>query len=194
MNEILEILKNKNINGFEHPGGTDKATDHSYDEFYYNEFLKYKNKNILLLEIGVQYGGSALLWHDFLPRSNLVLLDQINQIDQNVLNNLKDIRYEFYSMDAFCEDSVGKLKNLYKGFDIIIDDGPHSLDSQIFTIKNYLPLLKQGGTLVIEDIQNYDYVEKIMKSVGDLPHKSCELVDLRHVKNRYDDLLIVVKK
>ncbi|MFN9897259.1 MAG: hypothetical protein ACK55Z_00415, partial [bacterium] len=76
----------------------------------------------------------------------------------------------------------------------IVEDGPHSLDSQIYTLQNYLPLLKENGILIIEDIQDGNYVKILMESIKNIEHKSIELVDLRHIKRRYDDLLIVVKK
>jgi len=194
-NEIVQILENRGINGFNYPGGTDKASDHSYDTYYSDVLKPYQDNKVRLLEIGVQFGGSSLLWYDFLPQSNLVLVDIRNQVHQNIFNSMNSDRYSFHEMDAFSKENVNSLKTLYpEGFDIIIEDGPHTVNSQVFAIKNYTPLLKEGGILIIEDIQKYDDCKLIMESIGDIPHKSCELIDLRHIRNRYDDLLIVVKK
>lgn len=194
-NKIVEILEKHGINGFETAGGTDKATWHSYDGLYEEKLSQYIDKEVSLLEIGVQYGGSALLWHDFLPLSKLVFIDVRDQVHPNIWTNMDKNRYDYHIMDAFNEQSVNQLKLQYpEGFDIIIEDGPHTLESQIFTIKNYVPLLKEGGILIIEDIQNFEYGKTLIDSIGDLEHKSIEFVDLRHIKNRYDDLLIVVKK
>jgi len=194
-NKIVEILEKHQINGFSFRGGTDKATDHSYDGFYEEKLDEYVDKEISLLEIGVQFGGSSLLWHDFIPKSQLVLVDVIDQVHSDIWSLMDKNRYNYHVMDAFNQESVSELKSKYPdGFDIIIEDGPHTLQSQIFTVQNYISLLKEGGILIIEDIQRFDDGKTILDSIGDIPHKSAEFVDLRYIKNRYDDLLIVVKK
>ena len=54
-------------NSFESPGGTDKNTIHNYTGIYAELLKPYLNKVGTLLEIGVQHGGSSLLWHEYLP-------------------------------------------------------------------------------------------------------------------------------
>lgn len=194
-NKIVEILEKHGINGFETAGGTDKATFHSYDGLYEEKLSQYIDKEVSLLEIGVQYGGSSLLWHDLIPMSKLVLVDIQDQVHPNIWSLMNKDRYDYHLMDAFNHQSVEIIKTKYpEGFDIIIEDGPHTLESQIFTIQNYVPLLKEGGVLIIEDIQRFEDGKILIDSIGDLEHKSIEFIDLRHIKNRYDDLLIVVKK
>jgi hypothetical protein len=55
-------------------------------------------------------------------------------------------------------------------------------------------LLKENGILIIEDIQNYEYCEIIMNQIDKNLYSSVEVIDLRKNKNRYDDILIVIKK
>jgi hypothetical protein len=122
------------------------------------------------------------------------LVDIIDQVDSKIWDSMDENRYNYHIMDAYDQKNFSIIESMYSdGFDIIIDDGPHTVESQIYTIKNYTKLLKNGGILIIEDIQNYGDVDIIINSIGNIPHKSCELVDLRGVKGRYDDLLIVVK-
>jgi hypothetical protein len=45
-NKIIEILEKHQINGFSFKGGTDKATDHSYDIFYGENLKDYLDKEI----------------------------------------------------------------------------------------------------------------------------------------------------
>jgi phosphoribosylpyrophosphate synthetase len=62
-------------------------------------------------------------------------------------------RYDYHIMDAFNKKSVSELETKHPdGFDIIIEDGPHTLESQIFAVQNYTQLLKDGGILIIEDV------------------------------------------
>jgi len=195
MNKIVEILEKYDINGFNKSGGTDKATDHSYDTYYNDVFKNYIDKDITLMEIGIQYGGSALLWNDFFPKANMVFIDNVNIVDPKIWELMDKNRYEYIISDAFNNEIIEKLKGGYvDGFDIIIEDGPHTLESQKFAIKNYSKLLKKGGILIIEDIQNYNDCDIIIKEIEKSDFEKVEVVDLRSQKNRYYDILIVVKK
>lgn len=195
MNEIAKIINRHNINGFEFPGGTDKAKAHSYDIFYSDRFDKYRNLEGNILEIGVQYGGSSLLWHDYLPKFKIIMADIDNQVHPTIFEKMASDRYEFLLMDSFTNESIKFLKEKYsEGFDIIIEDGPHGLESQIFALREYPKLLKKGGILVIEDIQKFKYCDVLLSLELDFEYESLEVVDLRENKNIYDDLLVVLKK
>jgi cephalosporin hydroxylase len=195
MNKVVEILEKHNINGFDKLGGTDKATDHSYDIYYSEVLNKYQDKEILLMEIGVQYGGSIVLWNDFFSKSKLVLIDNVNIVHPSIWGKVNKERYDFIINDAFNENTVEILKSKYpEGFDVIIEDGPHTLESQKFAIKYYSKLLKTDGILIIEDVQDYTHCDIIINEIDTNNFKSVEIVDLRKNKNRYDDILIVVKK
>lgn len=195
MNDIVKIIENRSINGFGFPGGTDKAESHSYDIFYSEYFNKYRNSQGNILEIGVQYGGSSLLWYDYLPNFKIVMTDILNQVHPTILEKMDEDRYDFLLMDSFTNQSVETLKEKYpEGFDIIVEDGPHTLESQIFALREYSKLLKKGGILVIEDIQKFEYCNILLSMKLDFEYESLELIDLRENKNRYDDLLVVLKK
>ena len=194
-NDILDILNKNNINGFEFPGGTDKASDHSYDTVYSKLLLKYREKAGNILELGVMCGGSALLWHEYLPLYNLALIDIANQVHPTIWEKMLAERYKFIEADAYTDETTALLKQMYpEGFDIIVEDGPHDIETQTFTLREYSKLLKPGGTLVIEDIQNFEHIETIMSSVNCNDYTSLEFIDLREVKGRCDDLIIVLTK
>jgi len=195
MKKMSEILRLQTESGHPIGGFTDKASEHSYDILYDEILSKYRNKEISLLEIGIWHGGSALLWQEYFKKGKLVFLDIESRVSDETWKSINKNRFELHLMDAFTKEGVEWVQLLYpNGFDIIIDDEPHTLESQIFTIQNYTKLLRKGGILIIEDIQHIDYANKIMESIGDISHKSCEVVDLRPIKNRYDDIVIVVKK
>jgi hypothetical protein len=76
MNEnLLEILQKFDIDGHDKLGGTDKNTSHSYLETYEKLLKPYKEKDGSLLEIGVQYGGSILLWKEYLKNFRIFGVD-----------------------------------------------------------------------------------------------------------------------
>jgi hypothetical protein len=79
-------------------------------------------------------------------------------------------------------------------FDIIIDDGPHTLESMIFFIENYSKLLEEDGILVVEDVQSIEWIEDLKKVVPESLKQYICVYDLRENKKRYDDILFVINK
>ena len=62
----------------------------------------------------------------------------------------------------------------------------------IFVAKEYSKILTPGGLLIIEDIQNYDWINDIVNSFPNTINRNT-IIDLRKNKNRYDDILIIAK-
>jgi hypothetical protein len=62
----------------------------------------------------------------------------------------------------------------------------------IYFIENYTKLLTNDGTLIVEDIPDINWCDIFKKLVPD--DCSYEIIDLRHIKNRWDDILFVIKK
>jgi hypothetical protein len=79
-------------------------------------------------------------------------------------------------------------------FDILIDDGPHTLDSMIFFVKHYLPLLNETGILVVEDIPDIKWINILIRHVPEEYRRFIQVADLRHVKNRWDDVMLIINK
>lgn len=201
--KLYEILKKYSLNGDYHNGkkfnngGTDKNTIHSYVEnFYEDKFLTYKDKNVSLLEIGIQGGASLKLWKEYFSNCNKIVGVDISE--ENVHPNYKNIPgVEYFFGDAYSDEIVNQLDN----FDIIIDDGPHSENSQIIFIEKYLPKLNSGGILIIEDVQNINSIDKFIKifetyynNDNSDSYYTLETIDLRNKKNRYDDLIFIIEK
>ena len=75
-------------------------------------------------------------------------------------------------------------------FDIIIDDGSHLWPDVELAITKLWKNLKQDGIYVIEDIQRSAW-KKMLAEIG---YSNIEVYDLRDNKNRYDDILYVLRK
>jgi len=195
--KILELLDFHNINGHDKPGGTDKNTNHSYVEVYGEILFQHLGRDGNLLEIGAQYGGSVLLWHELLEKFKILSIDTKDQIDQSIKSKLNHNKFTFIVDDAYKISTVEHCKNLHPGgFEVIIDDGPHTIDSQLLGIELYLDLLKPNGVFVIEDIQDFSFIELIKQKIpySDLYDFIVNVYDLRHIKQRYDDVIITITK
>ena len=86
------------------------------------------------------------------------------------------------------------MKPLNVKFDIMIDDGPHTLESMISFIEYYLPMLADDGIFVIEDVQSIDWIDTLADAIPDDMKQFIEIYDLRENKGRYDDIIFVVNK
>jgi cephalosporin hydroxylase len=181
---------------------TDKNSVHSYiTGFYENEFLKYKNKKITILEVGVRKGGSIKLWSEYFTKANSIIGIDVSPQDIEPSFNTID-RVKYYFGDAYTPEIANEIPKL----NIFVDDGPHTLKSQINAIKYYLPKIKLGGVFIIEDVQNIDWFNFFDEEVEIIRQKNSKLnyeiehVDLRHLKNKFgdyrydkDDLIFVVR-
>jgi cephalosporin hydroxylase len=189
---LVEIIDKFNLNPT-----TDKNSVHCYIKGYYEQqFLKYKNKKINFLEIGIRGGGSMKLWSEYFTNAKSII--GIDTDESAIANQFKDIEgVTYYFGDAYTEEIVNKIATL----DVFLDDGPHTLESQLDAIKYYLPKVKTGGLFLIEDIQEESWFDILEEKVNELNTNNqyiVERVDLRYMKNmfgdhRYDDLIFSVK-
>ena len=165
----------------------DKGTRHDYILGYYQNEFEGKT-NINLLEIGVYKGASLLLWSNHFGESSKIYgIDNKNLVMDEFINKPNIF---FTLSNAYSTDEVEKFEDEY--FDYIIDDGPHTLESQLDCVKLWFSKIKKGGKLIIEDIQNKQYLEKIKnysESYGDV-----KVFDLTENKGRYDDIIVEITK
>jgi len=171
---------------------TDKNTTHSYLPLYDKLFRGKKETATNVFEIGICMGGSVKLWYDYFVNATIYSVDiiPIKDVWEEIKNKdrIKLGRFDAYD-ENFINDHLSNTK-----FDIILDDGPHTLLSMRKFIKLYLPLLKEDGILVIEDVQTLDWIDTLKNDVPDDLKDFIEVYDLRENKNRYDDIVFVVNK
>ena len=169
------------------PGG------HCYvDEVYEGLFAPVREYTQKILEIGVHHGGSMLLWERYFPNAEIHGVD----ITPSVFFWEEHARIKLKICDAYTTDTVDYLDNNY---DIIIDNGAHTLDSMRFFVKNYLAKLSINGIAVIEDIPDPEYIKVLMEDLSlmcirDGYRLKIHALDLRNINMRYDDMILVIQK
>ena len=173
---------------------TDKNTGHSYLELYQSLLVSKKTSATNILEIGIYNGGSIKLWYDFFTNATIYALD-IMQLD-NVWNELKDNnRIKLHtSIDAYNLENFNAIFSKEIKFDMVLDDGPHSLESMMQFIRLYSTLLKDDGILIIEDVQDWAWIELLKNEVPTELKPFVQVYDLRPIKNRYDDIVFTINK
>ena len=179
---------------------TDKNTTHSYLELYETLLQSKKNTAERILEIGIgdfgpKNGGSIKLWRDYFTNATIYGVDIISRdrVVDNLLNHPRVVLHT--STNGYSGDFVKKtFLDTNTKFDMMLDDGPHSLESMLLFISLYSPLLKDDGLLIIEDVQKMEWLDVLKSVVPESLKQYVEIYDLRHVKGRYDDIVFVINK
>ena len=166
---------------------TDKFTGHQYLEVYNQLFTPRKESAKNILEIGIQNGGSMQLWNDYFLQAHIHGADIIPlPLDFILTDRMTHHIGNAYTVD-FIQDNFSKIL-----FDIIIDDGPHSLESFIFFAKHYSSIIAPGGVMIIEDIPSIDWTIQIINTFPPDMKSKTRIVDNRYINNRWDDILVVL--
>ncbi len=157
--------------------GTDKASSlHNYTKIYSRYFAPLKDKPIKFLEIGIYQGASVKMWESYFKQATLHFIDI----------SLKHVQYyskrsRYHVLDQSKPRDLLKLIRKVGGdFDIIIDDGGHTMEQQITSFQHLFPHVKSGGMYIIEDLHT-SYWENY--GGGDHSHTT-----VAFLKNLIDDV------
>ncbi len=181
-------------------------TCHSYLPFYEALLSPYRHCASAILEIGVFHGASLDMWRLFFdPQIAIWGVDMNPDPHRDTLERWEGENvHVLLRVDAYLPSTVTRIwKQVPNGFDVIIDDGSHIEEHQVFALHEYGKLLNPGGVMVIEDVQPHppnghpDLPGNLIATMDEVDYgfESVELVDRRkEPPYRYDDLLVVVRK
>jgi len=117
-----------------------------YFPIYERHLARYRGLRVRVLEIGVYRGGGLELLRHFLgPDARLVGID-IDEVARAAARG-----YEVEIGDQADPKFLKRVAEKHGPFDIVIDDGGHSMLQQIASVEALFPLLKDGGTYLVED-------------------------------------------
>lgn len=179
---------------------TDKNTTHSYLNLYEKLLQDKKETAKNVLEIGIgnfgeKNGGSIKLWKDYFTNAIIYGIDILptNCLLDDLINNDRVILYTSingYDSDFFINTFLNKNIKC----DLLLDDGPHTLESMILFIKLYSQIIADDGILIIEDVQDINWIELLKNEVPNDLKEYIKVYDLRENKNRYDDIVFTIDK
>ena len=121
----------------------------SYFDIYERHLSSFIGKDITLVEIGVQKGGSLEMWSKYLgPQSRIIGID----IDPECLS----LTYEQSNIKIAIGDQGNDLfwNEFFKicpKIDILIDDGGHYMNQQVLSLDRVFPILSNPGVYICED-------------------------------------------
>lgn len=119
-----------------------------YLEIYDRHFQKYRNKEIVILEIGVFQGGSLQMWKEYFGEKAKIYGVDINPD----CKKLEKDGIEIFIGSQEDRKFLQKLKTLIPKVDILIEDGGHTMRQQIVTFEELYDHVKEDGIYLCEDL------------------------------------------
>jgi hypothetical protein len=165
--------------------GTDKGTHHSYLPIYEEILGPLRDAPLRMLEIGVMTGASLRAWDEYFtnPAKEIHGADICPQW----------LKFEVKNYHVVDATQRRALEELGGEWDVVVDDASHFPVHQLQSLELFGPLIRTGGYYVIEDIISLEVAQELYV-VGCKLGFDVTLHDLRPIKNRSDDIMLVMKK
>ncbi|MDR3266421.1 MAG: class I SAM-dependent methyltransferase [Tannerella sp.] len=119
-----------------------------YFEIYDRHFCRYRNKEVVILEIGVSQGGSLQMWKNYFGEKA-----QIFGIDiEPKCKSFEEENIKIFIGSQSDRKFLREVKNQIPPIDILIDDGGHTMVQQIVTFEELFSHVKEDGIYLCEDL------------------------------------------
>jgi len=120
-----------------------------YFEAYHNHWQRFRGKNVVFMEIGVQSGGKIPMLRDYFgPGLTYVGVD-INKSTKK-FESADWIHIEIGSSEDLA--FLATLKEKYPKVDLFLDDGGHTMKQQRTAMKEMFPHVQSNGVYMCEDL------------------------------------------
>ena len=127
---------------------TDKGPiGHGFTDIYERFFYPLKYAPIKIFEIGIAEGASLSLWEKYFPHATVYGIDIFDRSDLN------SKRIKTFVADQAKRNQLMRFIRKYgNAYDIILDDGGHSMPQQQISFGFLFKFVKPGGYYIIEDL------------------------------------------
>lgn len=123
----------------------------AYFSSYDRHFSRFRDKNLTFLEIGVQSGGSMLMWRWYFGEGFRYIGIDINDQTRKFASPWSEIIIGDTGSKEFWRNFKATHANIR--LDILLDDGGHSMNQQITTFEEmYDFVTNDGGIYACEDL------------------------------------------
>lgn len=163
----------------------DRGTVHSYIDVYETLLAPYRHCKHML-EIGVYDGGGLLMWEQYFADAEVHGID-ISETPLDKVDLRPMIAEGTHHIHIFNAAEPNNAENYFPGFkwDVIVEDSSHNFIDTELIHDAFIKQLAPGGAYIVEDIQALEESRWWFEKNG------FEIIDMRRVKNRYDDVLAV---
>ena len=128
--------------------GTDKGpADHGFTQFYEGFFAPLRDLPIRFFEIGVYKGCSLCLWEKYFTKAEIFGVDIVD------VSQFETPRVKTFIADQADRRLLADFVRKYgPTFDVILDDGGHTMSQQQISFGFLFRCVKPGGIYIIEDV------------------------------------------
>jgi hypothetical protein len=200
--------------------GADKGSNyHNYTAIYSQHFCNLRHEPIKFLEIGIYTGKSVAMWENYFTNAELHFMDITFERVQYF-----SPRSKYHLLDQQDRAALKHFAHQVGQFDIILDDGGHTMEQQISSFVSLFPHVKKGGMYIIEDLHTsywpafgggnhsgttIEFLKKLIDDVNYVGNKTCrashETQDPTFMKNlnnfqkdieslNFYDSVVIIKK
>jgi len=118
-----------------------------YFDIYQRTLLPYVGTDVRVLEIGVFHGGGLDQLRALLGPDAVLVGADVDPAARDACAGRFEVAIGDQTDPVFLDSVVAD----YGPFDVIIDDGGHSMRQQITSIEHLFPTLNEGGVYLVED-------------------------------------------
>lgn len=127
---------------------TDKSTmTHCYLDTYESYLKDWRDKEFTMLEIGVAAGSSMKTFREYFPKAKIYGID----INPDCAGYVDGVFIGSQTDPVFLDSVLAKIG----APDVIISDGSHVGDDEIFTFKHLFPKMQKHGLYFLEDTHTF---------------------------------------
>jgi hypothetical protein len=125
---------------------------HHYFKIYDRHFKQFIGKNPKILEIGVSRGGSLEMWNHYFDNKCTIYGIDVNSECLTVPEQLQLTNVHISIGDQENRDFWKDYLKDKPKFDIVIDDGGHTMNQQIVTYEEIYDQISDNGVYLCEDL------------------------------------------
>lgn len=173
--------------------GGDKGSVHSYIDVYAEILAPYRASAKRVLEVGVFGGHSLRMWEAYFEQAEVWGVDLSDQPHGGMMDLRPMIAEGTHRIRLFDATSREQIEAHFGGmvFDVIVEDASHALAHQLDIYENLSDKLAPGGLYVIEDVADIDRDRPLFEAID--PERQVTILDRRHLKQRFDDVLVLIR-
>jgi len=164
-----------------------------YFPIYEKYFSRYVDKDLVLLEIGVNSGGSIHMWQQYFGKGLRYIGVDISPWVYEQFHD-PDAGVFIYTGSQENSTFMKYLAQSIPELDILIDDGGHTMNRQIFSLRSMIHKVKNGGIYLCEDVET-SYISSYgggLRKKGTIIEFAKDLIDSQYSyyhKNSAVDLI-----
>ena len=119
-----------------------------YFDIYHRHFQRFRGRPVVVLEFGVNQGGSLQMWRKYFGRKAMIYGVDIDPR----CAELDGRRTKIFIGDQEDREFLRSIAAEIGKIDVLIEDGGHTMGQQIATFEELYPHLSEDGVFLVEDV------------------------------------------